>query len=57
MNVTDAVSSRGSIRAFVDALVPDDLSAELVTKAARVPSGGNLQSWCVEENDGDRMPR
>lgn len=45
MNVSDAVSQRKSIRAFLDTPVDDKLIAELLEKAARAPSGGNVQPW------------
>ena len=45
MNVTDAVNARKSIRSFLDTPVSDELIAELLTKAARAPSGGNVQPW------------
>ena len=47
MNVSDAVAARKSIRRFLDKPVSDDLIRELLTKAARAPSGGNLQPWRV----------
>lgn len=47
MNVTDAVDSRKSIRAFLDKAVPNELILKLLKKASRSPSGGNLQPWRV----------
>jgi len=47
MNVSEAVQTRKSIRAFLDTPVPDALLRELLEKAARAPSGGNLQPWRV----------
>ena len=47
MNVTDAVDSRKSIRAFLNKPVPNELISELLKKASRCPSGGNLQPWRV----------
>ncbi|MGF1596990.1 MAG: nitroreductase [Acidimicrobiales bacterium] len=47
MNVTDAVMGRTSIRAFLDTPVDDEVIAELLRKAARAPSGGNVQPWRV----------
>ena len=57
MNVTDAVNTRKSIRAFLDTPVADELVAELLTKAARAPSGGNLQPWRISVINGATMPR
>ena len=47
MNVTDAVLSRSSIRAFLDLPVPNDLIKELLSKSSRAASGGNLQPWKI----------
>jgi nitroreductase len=47
MNVTDAVNSRKSIRAFLNKPVPNELISKLLQKASRSPSGGNLQPWRV----------
>ena len=45
MNVTEAVRSRHSIRAFLDKPVPESVLREVLETAARAPSGGNLQPW------------
>ena len=47
MNVSDAIEHRISIRAFRDRPVSRDVVADLLQKAARAPSGGNLQPWRV----------
>ena len=47
MNVSDAIEHRISIRAFQDRPVSRDVVADLLQKAARAPSGGNLQPWRV----------
>lgn len=57
MNVSDAVLARRSIRAFLDTPVSDAQIAELLTTAARAPSGGNLQPWRVFVVNGAAMPR
>ncbi len=57
MNVTDAVNSRTSIRAFLDQPVEASLVENLLTKAARAPSGGNLQPWRVFVITAETMPR
>lgn len=44
-SVRDALYSRRSIRAFTDAPVSDAALRELLSDAARAPSGGNLQPW------------
>ncbi len=47
MNVSDAVAARVSVRAFKPDPVPAALLRELLEKAHRAPSGGNLQPWRV----------
>ena len=55
MNVSDAVAARKSIRRFLDQPVDEDLLKTLLEKAARAPSGGNLQPWRVYVIGNDRM--
>ncbi len=57
MDVTEAVIKRKSTRAFLPDPVSDDQLAELLTKASRSPSGGNLQPWRVFVLNGDAMTR
>lgn len=57
MNVSDAVATRKSIRRFLDKPVSDDLIRELLEKAKRAPSGGNLQPWRVFVINGSTTPR
>ena len=45
MNVSDAIRSRKSVRAFLDRPVDMSVLREVLTLAARAPSGGNLQPW------------
>lgn len=47
MKVTDAVQSRKSIRAFLPKKVSNKLIKNLLSKASRSPSGGNLQPWKI----------
>jgi nitroreductase len=47
MNVSEAVRSRHSIRAFLDKPVPEALLREAIEIAARAPSGGNVQPWRI----------
>jgi nitroreductase len=47
MNVTEAVRSRHSIRAFLDRPVPESVLRDVLETAARAPSGGNLQPWRI----------
>ena len=57
MHVSEAVAARKSVRAFLDRPVPEDLLRELLTKASRAPSGGNLQPWRVFVLNGKSMPK
>mgnify|MGYP003326808049 FL=1 len=55
MDVTEAVDSRKSIRAFLDKAVDDSLIKELLEKASRAASGGNLQPWKIYVINGKTM--
>jgi len=57
MNVSEAVASRFSARAFLDKPVPKDLVASILDKAKQAPSGGNLQPWHVHVMMGDALKR
>tara|TARA_Y100001970_G_scaffold96654_2_gene121710 strand:+ start:1155 stop:1808 length:654 start_codon:yes stop_codon:yes gene_type:complete len=47
MNISDAVLTRKSIRAFTSKKISQKLIKTLLTKASRSPSGGNLQPWKI----------
>ena len=47
MTVSEAVEQRVSIRAFLDTPVPGEAVCDILARAARAPSGGNLQPWRV----------
>src|SRR5205807_781245 len=47
MDVRDAVASRFSCQAILPALVPLAVVREILDRAGRAPSGGNLQPWRV----------
>jgi nitroreductase len=47
MNVTEAIKSRVSIRAFKPDPIPEALVREIIDVARYAPSGGNLQPWKV----------
>ena len=55
MDVSEAVDSRKSIRAFLDKAVDDSLIKELLEKSSRSASGGNLQPWRVWVVSGDPL--
>lgn len=48
MTVSEAVAARRSVRGFTDRTVDADLLRTLVERAARAPSGGNLQPWHID---------
>ncbi len=48
MDVRDAVASRFSCRAFLPTPVPLAVVRDILDRAARAPSGGNLQPWRVD---------
>jgi len=47
MDVSKAVLLRKSTRAFLDTPISNSLLKDLLEKASRAPSGGNLQPWKV----------
>src|SRR4051812_21989793 len=47
MDVGEAVESRFSCRAFLDAPVAEATVRDILARAARTPSGGNVQPWHV----------
>ena len=47
MEVSEAINSRQSIRAFTDQEVSDELIQRLLEKSSRAASGGNLQPWKI----------
>ncbi|MCG6856473.1 MAG: nitroreductase family protein [Salaquimonas sp.] len=55
MNVSEAVRRRMSARAFLEKPVATETIVRALEKAARAPSGGNLQPWHVAVVNGDRM--
>ena len=55
MDVSEAVDSRKSIRAFLETPVDDLLIKELLEKSSRAASGGNLQPWKIYVINGATM--
>jgi len=47
LNVSEAVASRMSCRAFLDTPVPGDTVRAILDAARQTPSGGNVQPWLV----------
>ena len=57
MNVSQAVEARRSIRSFLNTPVSDEQISQLLEKASRAPSGGNVQPWRVFVINGLAMPK
>lgn len=54
-SVSEAVASRRSVRGFLSTPVDADVIRRVVEKAARAPSGGNLQPWHVDVVAGPKL--
>ncbi|MFA7554593.1 MAG: nitroreductase [Spongiibacteraceae bacterium] len=57
MKVSDAILSRCSVRSYLDKPVDITLLGELLAKAARAPSGGNIQPWNIHVVSGGKLTR
>lgn len=57
MNVSDALNSRTSVRAFLEKPVPGEVVKDILLGASRSPSGGNLQPWHVWALGGQELAR
>jgi nitroreductase len=55
MNVSDAIMTRITTRAFLDTPVPEALIRTILETARYAPSGGNLQPWHVYVLAGERL--
>ena len=55
MNVSDAITARHSTRAFRPDPISADEVRDMLSIAARAPSGGNLQPWMVHVIAGDAI--
>jgi nitroreductase len=55
MNVTEAVESRMSCRAFLPTPVPEATVRTILETARQAPSGGNLQPWRVYALAGEPL--
>jgi nitroreductase len=51
------VARRRSVRAFTDEPVPSDLIVDVLSRATRAPSGGNLQPWHLYLLNGEAMAK
>ncbi len=57
VTVSDAVVTRRSLRAFTRQPVPRELLEDIFSKAARAPSGTNMQPWQVRVLQGEALQR
>ena len=57
MEVSEAVDRRRSIRQFLPDAVDDALLRDLLERASRAPSGGNVQPWRIYVVNGEAMQR
>jgi len=55
MHIFDAIDSRYSCRAFLPTPVPETTVRDILSRAARAPSGGNVQPWHVHVLAGARL--
>jgi nitroreductase len=55
VNVTEAVETRMSCRAFLPTPVPEAILRGILDTARRAPSGGNLQPWHVHALTGEPL--
>ena len=55
MNISTAVASRFSCRAFLDRPVPMATVRQILDNAKQAPSGGNLQPWFVDVLTGQAL--
>ena len=53
--VTEALTSRLSVRDFLPTPVPGELIRQVLTTASRSPSGGNVQPWHIDVVAGERL--
>jgi nitroreductase len=55
MDVLEAVATRYSCRAFLPKPVPEKIVRDIVERAARAPSAGNMQPWRIYALAGERV--
>ena len=55
MDVFEAVASRFSCRAFLQTAVPEILVRDILRRASRAPSAGNMQPWRIYAIAGSRI--
>ncbi len=57
MQVSEAVASRRSVRAFLPTPVDQDVLRRVLTRAQRAPSGSNIQPWHAVMLTGEPLAR
>lgn len=57
MNVSETVAYRRSVRGFLDKPVDIALVKDIVERAARAATGGNLQPWHIDLVHGESMAK
>jgi nitroreductase len=57
VDVSEAIATRRSVRGFLDRPVDPQVLRNVLEKAARAPSGGNLQPWHIYVVGGDELTR
>lgn len=57
LSVSEAVARRKSVRAFLPDPVPQVVLRDVLVRATRAPSGGNLQPWRLYVLQGEAMAR
>ncbi len=57
MTVGEAIAARRSVRGFLDTPVDPAVIRGILERAARAPSGGNLQPWHIDVVTGGSMDR
>jgi nitroreductase len=55
MSVSEAVARHRTVRGFLDRPVDREKVLDILRRAARAPSGGNLQPWVITTIDGQRL--
>jgi nitroreductase len=55
MDVFEAVASRYSCRAFLPTPIPEKTVRDIIARAARAPSAGNMQAWRIYAIAGKRV--
>lgn len=57
ISVSQAVDQRRSTRAFLERRVEPELLRDILSRAGRAPSGGNLQPWIIHAVSGTSLAR